>query len=650
MTLANTKTIALALGGVALFGLLVCGGGGVFVYLKYFRSIPDVGPMAGQALALPADTSVVGGFDVKGFFGSAAYKQVSSGDVPALSQNLSPEDAARTKTEIKDGLEKALREVEEKVGIRLDRDLDRIVIAGTSVGAAAPDGALLAIGRFDRARVMRAVEASTRAEGAVVTSKTVEGTEVRIFTEPGKPGMEAAFLDDSVLVVGTAGAVEAVVANHAKRSRPLESNTALLGLVKGLDPTSSYWVAVGQALITQVQKQAGASAPPVPLPHSLTLSGKFEGGLEIAAEMADEAAARNVVQMAEQGLSMVRMQANQNPAVGKVPGAKEVLDGIKVTAEAKVVKVRVPGGGGGNASMGGALAAITIPGLLRARVSANEAATIGDVRTVISAEAAYSSTSGGTYGDLACLQEPKSCLSGYAGPAFVDSSLGSGGDKSGYRRTFHPGPPAAGMKAYASYAYTATPASQGQTGVRSFCGDATGWICFDPSGTEIEPQAGACPRTCASLAGDAPPPLPPPPPPPPTAASSEPRKRPAPRAATPTHAPAATPIPTVTTPPEPPAPAGPVRVGGEIREPHRLKSVTPTYPRIAQQARVQGVVILECTISAQGQVTSVRVLRGIPLLDQSAIDAVKQWVYEPTLLNGVPVPVIMTVTVNFTLK
>ena len=63
-----------------------------------------------------------------------------------------------------------------------------------------------------------------------------------------------------------------------------------------------------------------------------------------------------------------------------------------------------------------------------------------------------------------------------------------------------------------------------------------------------------------------------------------------------------------------------------------------------------GVVILECTISPQGKVTDVKVLRGIPLLDQAAVDAVKQWVYTPTLLNGVPVPVIMTVTVNFKLS
>ena len=102
--------------------------------------------------------------------------------------------------------------------------------------------------------------------------------------------------------------------------------------------------------------------------------------------------------------------------------------------------------------------------------------------------------------------------------------------------------------------------------------------------------------------------------------------------------------------PEAPPPPQAVRVGGQIKEPKKLKNINPVYPDIAKQARVQGVVILECTISPQGKVTDVKVLRGIPLLDAAAIEAVKQWVYSPTLLNGVPVPVIMTVTVNFRLS
>jgi periplasmic protein TonB len=93
-----------------------------------------------------------------------------------------------------------------------------------------------------------------------------------------------------------------------------------------------------------------------------------------------------------------------------------------------------------------------------------------------------------------------------------------------------------------------------------------------------------------------------------------------------------------------------VRVGGNIAAPRKLRNVQPVYPQIAQSARVQGVVIIEATIDTRGRITDTRVLRSIPLLDQAALDAVRQWEYEPTLLNGVPVPVIMTVTVKFSLR
>jgi periplasmic protein TonB len=102
--------------------------------------------------------------------------------------------------------------------------------------------------------------------------------------------------------------------------------------------------------------------------------------------------------------------------------------------------------------------------------------------------------------------------------------------------------------------------------------------------------------------------------------------------------------------PDAPPPTEPIRVGGNIKDPKKLKHVQPNYPAIARQARVQGVVIVECTISPQGRVVDAKVLRSLPLLDQAALDAVRQWVFTPTLLNGVPVPVIMTVTVNFTLQ
>jgi TonB family protein len=98
-----------------------------------------------------------------------------------------------------------------------------------------------------------------------------------------------------------------------------------------------------------------------------------------------------------------------------------------------------------------------------------------------------------------------------------------------------------------------------------------------------------------------------------------------------------------------PAPPGAVRVGGSIRAPAKTKDLKPVYPPDAHQARVQGVVVMEVVIGADGRVSNARVLRSIPMLDQAALDAVQQWEFEPTLLNGQPVPVIMTVTVGFSL-
>jgi protein TonB len=102
----------------------------------------------------------------------------------------------------------------------------------------------------------------------------------------------------------------------------------------------------------------------------------------------------------------------------------------------------------------------------------------------------------------------------------------------------------------------------------------------------------------------------------------------------------------------PPAPAvvTPVRPHTLLRPPLRLHDVAPVYPEMARTARVQGVVIIEAVISTTGNVIEARVLRSTPLLDQAALDAVRQWKYTPSLLNGVPVPVVMTVTVTFTLK
>jgi TonB family protein len=93
---------------------------------------------------------------------------------------------------------------------------------------------------------------------------------------------------------------------------------------------------------------------------------------------------------------------------------------------------------------------------------------------------------------------------------------------------------------------------------------------------------------------------------------------------------------------------GALRVGGNIRSPRKVKDARPVYPQDARDAGVQGVVIVEVRVDPDGRVGRAHVLRSIPLLDQAALDAVQQWEFEPTLLNGAPVAVVMTVTIQFT--
>jgi prepilin-type N-terminal cleavage/methylation domain-containing protein len=129
----------------------------------------------------------------------------------------------------------------------------------------------------------------------------------------------------------------------------------------------------------------------------------------------------------------------------------------------------------------GIIAAIAIPSLLRARISANESATIGDVRTVISAEAAYQSAASGFYGNLSCLSVPGPCITGYNGPTFLDGTIGvdTAVQKSGYSRlpVYDTAIVVPGLNnAHGTYCYEASPITAQTTGVRAFGGDASGVV------------------------------------------------------------------------------------------------------------------------------------------------------------------------------
>jgi protein TonB len=104
--------------------------------------------------------------------------------------------------------------------------------------------------------------------------------------------------------------------------------------------------------------------------------------------------------------------------------------------------------------------------------------------------------------------------------------------------------------------------------------------------------------------------------------------------------------------PPPPKPAmhrGPVRVGGRVQAPQLIYRVQPVYPQLAMQAKISGDVVIDSVIDTYGNVTQMKVISGPPLLYQSAMNALSQWKYRPTLLNGIPVSVEMYVTVHFQL-
>lgn len=96
--------------------------------------------------------------------------------------------------------------------------------------------------------------------------------------------------------------------------------------------------------------------------------------------------------------------------------------------------------------------------------------------------------------------------------------------------------------------------------------------------------------------------------------------------------------------------AKPVPIGGKVLEAKKISQLLPVYPQIAKVGRIQGMVRLEGVIARDGTIQKLRVVSGHPLLVQSALDAVKQWRYSPTLLNGEPVEVIAPIDVNFILS
>jgi len=162
-------------------------------------------------------------------------------------------------------------------------------------------------------------------------------------------------------------------------------------------------------------------------------------------------------------------------------------------------------------AIAGIMAAVAIPALITGRVAANESATLGDIRTIMSAQTAYRSVNSGYYdAAVSCLVQPSNanCIPSYPsnGPTFLDSTLASLTPKTGYNRLFSGGPfvappPTASPTSVLVYRYDATPGTVGVTGVRGFAGDNAGRICATADGAPVPagPGPGTLPGNCQDV-------------------------------------------------------------------------------------------------------------------------------------------------------
>jgi hypothetical protein len=285
------------------------------IYLSPARAA--VGPLSAEGLVLPADTRFVVGVDVKRLMASELYTN------NAGRRSLRPE---------------AFADLEAKTGINPERDLDQVVIAGGPSAGTGRHGAgiVLVSGRFDRYKLSRALETSRKD----VTWKDHQGTTVYLFGEGRKGAEAAAFLDDDTVVLGSQAAVEEIIGSRAGGKAPLRTNPSIMALLERVKPGSAFWMVGDQSLLANLPKSIPApggdgSGLQLPAVRALVVTGDLDPqiALDVTADTADEAAARNLADVARGLMALAALQGNQKPEL------KELASAVSVTTEVHQVHV-----------------------------------------------------------------------------------------------------------------------------------------------------------------------------------------------------------------------------------------------------------------------------------------------------------------------
>jgi hypothetical protein len=308
-----TALVVVAVGIVAAVGALV---------LDPARAA--VGPLPAEALSLPGDARFVMGLDVKRFTASPFYKKYATRGQPSRPD--------------------AFKQVEDKLGLVPERDLDQLVFAGSGTTKDTSSAVALVLGTFDRAKLSRAIE--TEKKGGV-TWKSQHGTTVYLFNEGTKGTMGLAFLDDRALLLGSAPAIEATLATRAQGGQPLRGNTAMVSLLERVKPGSTFWMVGDQTLLANMPKSVpapgaggGGSSMTLPALKSLVVAGDLEPevSISVTGDTSDETAAKSLADLVRGFVALATLQSAQKPEL------KQLASAISVSTDASrvLVSARVP--------------------------------------------------------------------------------------------------------------------------------------------------------------------------------------------------------------------------------------------------------------------------------------------------------------------
>ena len=272
-----------------------------------------VGPLPGEGLALPADTRFLAGVDVKRLTASPLYRKYGW-------------DSSRVES---------LNELVEATGLRPERDLDQVVVAGRS-GIA--DGVVLVLGRFDVSRLGATLESRGAAP------RTVQEGALYVLDANGPRPRAIALPADGVLVAGAVAAVETVIANQsANGPASLAANETLLGLLRRVKPGATFWIVGDRSLLAGLPAELpvpGSGTVRIPPLKSVVATGDLEPVISPAAtaDAGDAAAARSLSDLLQGLIALAALQAARDPVL------KELASGVSVTTEEATVHVhaRVP--------------------------------------------------------------------------------------------------------------------------------------------------------------------------------------------------------------------------------------------------------------------------------------------------------------------